>query len=73
MRTRTKLQDAQVALYRYRLARGRYLSDVPYEELCREEIAELMQDAAQIVRHTGFELRLMIRKHRYVWRFVDKV
>lgn len=72
MRTATKLKDIQECLYRYRLERGRYLSDVPYRNLCKEEVTDLTKDAEALLLHTGFALRLVIRDDKYVWRFTDR-
>jgi hypothetical protein len=73
MRTVTKLQDIQVSLYRFRVARGRYLSDIPYEDLCREEITALGHEAEHILFSTRFELRLVRRRGKKVWRFLDRL
>jgi hypothetical protein len=73
MRTATKLKDIQSAIYHYRVARGRYLSDVPYEDLCREEIADIMADAYAILTHTEMTLkRVKWKGKRAQWRFMNR-
>lgn len=72
MRTVTKLQDIQVTIYHFRVSQGRYLTDIRYEELCREAIAEMGRDAEAILLATKLDLRRVRRKGRKVWRFLDR-
>lgn len=72
MRTVTKLKDVQVSLFRLRVERGIYLSDVTYDDLCREEHMELMKQARLIVLKTELELRRVQRHRKKVWRFMNK-
>lgn len=72
MRTDNKVQDVKLALYRLRMSRGRYLSDVPLCDLCKEEQFSLAEDAERLLFSTGIELRRVKRGHRKVWRFMNK-
>lgn len=72
MRTDTKVQDIKLALYRLRVSKGRYLSDVSLCDLCKEEQSALAQDAEHLLLRTGMVLRLVKRGHRMVWRFTNK-
>ena len=66
------LNDIKYALYQLRVARGQLLKDVPYNELSHEAKAELVASAHHLHYSTGLELRKVVRRRRYVWRFVDR-
>lgn len=72
MRTLIKIRDIEQSLFRLRVTRGQYLSDIPYESLASEVRQDLLREATMIHNHTHLELRLVVRKGRYVWRFLDR-
>lgn len=67
-----QIRDMQTQLYQYRVKRGRYLSDVPFLDLSYEERTDIVKDTRSMLFDTGLVLRLVVRKRRKVWRFVDQ-
>jgi hypothetical protein len=67
-----QIRDLQTQLFRYRVSRGQYLSDVPFSDLCLEERIAIAEDTRTMIYNTGLELRLVVRKRKWVWRFLDK-
>lgn len=55
-----------------RVAKGVYLKDVPYNNLCKEEREAILDEARQIQLSTHIQLRIVRRKGRFVWRFLDR-
>lgn len=72
MRKKTELHHIQVSLFRLRVSKGRYPTDIAYEDLCREEIADLMADAVNIYENTQLDLRRVKREGKTVWRFINR-
>lgn len=72
MRTQAELRHIQKALYHMRVAQGRYLTDVAYEELCPQEIANLIAEATHLHFKTGIVLRRVIIQGKRKWRFMNK-
>lgn len=72
MRTIHELKHIQRCLFELRVSQGRYLKDVAYDELCKEEIADLMKDAEHLHFKTKFVLRKIRKKRKWVWRFMNK-
>lgn len=73
MRTYHKLQDYQRTIYRFRVAQGRYLSDIPYEHLRAEEKERIIKDARELLLTTKLQLKLIRLPHKRrqkAWRFV---
>ena len=68
-----QIRDLQQQLYHYRVSRGRYLSDISFLDLCLEERIEIADDTRNMIFSTGLTLRLVVRKKRKVWRFLDKL
>lgn len=60
MRTIHKLQDLRIGLYRQRVSRRRYLSDIPYESLCSEERERIALDARRLKPPKSLDLRLVM-------------
>lgn len=67
-----QIRDLQEQIFQYRVQRGRYLSDVPFSDLCLEERIDIASDTRTMIFSTGLELRLVVRKRKRVWRFLDK-
>jgi len=74
MRKRIReVRDIQTQIYKNRVDRGQYLSDIPLRDLCMEERISVAKDTQDILYKTGLELRKVIRQKKLVWRFVDKL
>ncbi len=73
MRRDTRLvRDMQTQLFKYRVARGWYLSDIPLDELCIEERINIAEDTTSLLFETNLVLKLVERNRKLVWRFLDK-
>lgn len=72
MRTIIKVRDIEMSLYRLRVSKGKYLKDIPYESLCVSERMDLLREAKMFEKDTALQLRLVRRKGRFVWRFVER-
>lgn len=71
MRVKYQLIDIKHAIFHLRKSQGKYLSDVTYEDLSQEAMDDLLQDAELLLK-SGVELRRVVRKGKYVWRFMNK-
>lgn len=72
MRTIHQLKHIQRCLYELRVSQGKYLKDVAYDELRKEEIAELMKEAEHLHFKTELVLRKVRRNKKWVWRFMNR-
>lgn len=72
MRTHDQIRHNQMSLYYLRVEQGRYLADVAYEELRKEEVASLMKEAEHLHHRTGLELRKVKLGRKWVWRFMNR-
>ena len=72
MRTIHKLRDIEISLFRLRVSRGHYLKDVSYKNLSENERIALLGEAKLIQFGTHMDLRLVRRKGKFVWRFLDR-
>ena len=76
MRTIHQLKDYQLSIYRFRIAQGLYLKDIPYENLSAEERDRIMEDARHLLLQTKIRLKLIRLPHnrrKKAWRFVDRL
>lgn len=71
MRQWEKISSQRVALYHLRIQNGRYLRDIPLDNLSDIEQDDLKRCARVLVTKTRLEVRRVKRGRRRVWRFVD--
>lgn len=75
MRTNYHIHFYKRQIYRFRVAQGRYLKDIPFESLRSEERERILDDARTLLLKTKLQLKLIRLPHnrrKKAWRFVER-